>query len=126
METIKNVIELVLYTNLRLLVIGLLLILVGVAIGIFKLTWLIGSSTLSYMEDDVVDYLTIFFGLFSGLLGIKFLGVFICTYFEIMYHIIYSPLFDVYFNLFAFFLAVLCLIVIAMIRTRKKKNKENQ
>ena len=130
MGKIINVIEQIINSkNIWVVVIGLLFILLGVAIGVFKQTWLIaGSSALSYMEENVVDYLAIFFGLFAGILGgIIFLGMFICAYFNINFKDYFnSPLSGIFPLLSAFFLAILCLIVIAIIRTRKEKNKENQ
>ena len=129
MEKIINVIEQVINSkDIWIVAFGLLLLLFGIAIGVFKQTWLIaGSNALSYMKDDEVeDYLVIFVGLFAGILGgITFFGVFICTYFNIMDYL-HSPLIFLFLMLSAFFLAILCLIVIAMIRTHKEKNKKIQ
>ena len=125
MEKIINVIEQVINSkNVGVVIMGLLFIVIGILIGVYKQTWLIaGSSALSYMEEEVVDYLAIFFGLFLGFLGgFMSLGVFICTYFDSMDYF-RSPATGFLLMLFAFFLAFLCLIVIAMIRRYREKNK---
>jgi len=103
---------------------GLLLIVCGIAIGVFKQTWLIAGSTfLAYMKEEAENYVAIFVGLFIGLLGgIMFLGVFICTYFEITEYSHNSALFMV---LFALLLAFLGLFLIVKIKNYKgKKNHD--
>jgi magnesium-transporting ATPase (P-type) len=68
--------------------IGLLFILIAIAVGVFKQTWLIsGVNTMSREKKAKMDldYVAKYFGLIFGILGgIMFLGVFICTYFGIM------------------------------------------
>jgi len=108
--------------NAENLVMGLVFILLGVAIGVFKITWLIaGSSALSYMDEEVVDYIAIFFGLFLGSLG----GFFILSAFNLdIINYLHSSMAGAFVMLFALIFAVLCTCVIAMIRSYKKKNKD--
>ena len=123
MGEIINVIKQVINSeNIGVAVIGLLFILIGIAIGVFKQTWLIaGSSALSYMEDEAVDYIAIFFGLLIGILGgVLLLGAFIGTYFDNIFSINFGGILPL---LIAFILAILCLIVIGIYKKKRKKNQ---
>jgi len=127
MENFINVIEQVINSkNIWVAVIGLLFIVLGIVIGVFKQTWLIsGSSFFSYMEDETVDYIAIFVGLFVGIIGgYMFLGVFIFTYFDIMDY--FHRFASLFLLLSALFLAILCLLIIVKIKNNKEKNKKNQ
>ena len=124
MGKIINVIEQVINSeSIWVVAIGLLLIVCGIAVGVFKQTWLLsGSSHLTFMDDDAVDYIAIFMGFFIGILGaIIFFSVFVCTYFDVLDYF-YNNVF-LYLMLFALILAFLCFIVIVM---KKEKNKKNE
>ena len=68
--------------------VGLLFILLGIVVGVFKQTGLIaGINTMprEKLAKMDMDYLAKYFGLFFGVFGgIMILGVFICTYLNIM------------------------------------------
>ena len=68
--------------------VGLLFILIGIVVGVFKQTGLIaGVNTMSREKKAKMDmdYLAKYFGLFFGIFGgIMIVGVFICTYLNIM------------------------------------------
>lgn len=74
--------------NVVVLGIGLLFILIAIVVGVFKQTWLIaGVNTMPKKEKEKMDldYVAKYFGLFFGIFGgIMILGVFICTYLNIM------------------------------------------
>jgi len=67
---------------------GLLFIIIAIVVGVFKQTWLIsGINTMSKEKKAQMDldYIAKYFGLFFGIFGgIIILGVFICTYFNVM------------------------------------------
>ena len=89
MDKNVNVIEQVFKSeNVVIAGLGLLFILIAIAVGVFKQTWLIsGVNTMSKEKKAKMDldYVAKYFGLIFGLLGgIMFLGVFICSYFGIM------------------------------------------
>ena len=71
---------------------GVLFILIGIVVGVFKQTGLIAGVNTMPKEKKAkmdMDYLAKYFGLFFGIFGgIMVLGVFICTYLNIMnyYH----------------------------------------
>jgi len=124
MGEIINVIEQVINSkDIGVVVASLLLILVGVAVGVFKIA---GTGSLVVMEEEAKNYVAIFTGLFLGLLGgIIFLGVFICTYFNIMDYF-HKRYFFLFLMLFAFILALLCFIVIVKKKNNKEKDKKIQ
>ena len=70
------------------LIVGLVFILIGVVVGVFKQTGLIaGINTMSKEKKAKMDmdYLAKYFGLFFGIFGgVIIFGVFICTYLNIM------------------------------------------
>jgi len=76
--------------NIVIIGIGLLFILIAIVIGLFKQTWLIaGVNTMpkAKLAKMDLDYLGKYFGLFFGIFGgIMVLGVFICTYLNIMHY----------------------------------------
>ena len=122
MGEIINVIKQVINSEAAFLfaVIGLVFIVIGVALGIFKPSWLhLQRSPFSYDESE---YEAIFTGLLMGILGgIMFFGVFICTYFEIMDYFLSSFM---YLALFAFLLAIFIVAVIYYYNKKYKKIKK--
>ena len=89
MDRKLNIIEQVIKSSDVVIVgLGLLFILLAIVIGVFKQTWLIaGVNTMSKekLAKMDLDYLGKSFGLFFGTFGgIMFLGVFICTYLNVM------------------------------------------
>jgi hypothetical protein len=68
--------------------IGLLFVLIGIVVGVFKQTWLIsGVNTMSKEKKAKMDldYVAKYFGLFFGIFGgIMISGVFICSYLNVM------------------------------------------
>ena len=88
MKTI-NIIEQVIKSNNVVVVgVGLLFILIAIVVGVFKQTWFIaGVNTMpkEKLAKIDLDYLAKYFGLFFGIFGgMIILGVFICTYLNIM------------------------------------------
>jgi len=86
MDKTVNIIEQV--VKFKDIVPGLIFISIAIVVGVFKQTWLIaGVNTMSKKEKEKVDleYIGKYFGLFFGIFGgIMILGVFICTYLNIM------------------------------------------
>jgi len=68
--------------------IGLLFVLIGIVVGVFKQTWLIsGVNTMSKEKKAKMDldYVAKYFGLFFGIFGgIMILGVLLCSYLNVM------------------------------------------
>ena len=89
MDRELNIIEQVIKSSDVVIVgLGLLFIVIAIVIGVFKQTWLIaGVNTMSKekLAKMDLDYLGKSFGLFFGTFGgIMVLGVFICTYLNVM------------------------------------------
>ena len=89
MDKSVSVIEQVIKSNNVVVVgIGLLFIVIAIVVGVFKQTWLIsGVNTMpkEKLAKMDLDYVAKYFGLFFGIFGsIMILGVFTCTYMNIM------------------------------------------
>ena len=89
MDKTVNIFEQIIKSNdVVVLGIGLLFILIAIVVGVFKQTWLIAGVNTTPKEKLAkmdLDYLAKYFGLFFGIFGgIMILGVFICTYLNIM------------------------------------------
>ena len=112
--------------NVKNIIGGLILILLGIVIGVFKQTWLIAGSSLTsltYQDDEAVDHVATFVGLFIGLVGgISILDVFIRPYFNI-WDYFDNSIAGMLFMLSAFFIAFLCFIAIVLLRTKKGEDE---
>ena len=89
MDKTVNIIEQVIKSSDIVVVgIGLLFILIAIVVGVFKQTWLIaGINTMSKEKKAKMDleYVAKYFGIFFGIFGgMMILGVFICTYLNVM------------------------------------------
>jgi len=89
MDKTVNIIEQVIKSNNVVIVgVGLLFILIAIVVGVFKQTWLIaGVNTMpkEKLAKMDLDYMAKYFGLFFGIFGgMIILGVFICTYLNMM------------------------------------------
>jgi hypothetical protein len=89
MDKTVNIIEQVIKSqNMVIVGVGLLFILIAIVVGVFKQTWFIaGVNTMpkEKLAKMDLDYLGKYFGLFFGIFGgIIILGVFICTYLNVM------------------------------------------
>ena len=121
-KIIDVIVQVITSKAVGLVIIGLLFIVMGVVMGVFKRIGRIQGISDPHSEEGE-NYVAIFFGLLFGFFGgFMSLGVFICTYFDIMDYF-RSPATGFLLMLFAFFLAFLCLIVIAMVRNYREKNK---
>ena len=124
MDKTGNIIEQVIKSQDVVVVgIGFLFILIAIVVGVFKQTWLIAGSSLTsltYQDDEAVDHVATFVGLFIGLVGgISILDVFIRPYFNI-WDYFDNSIAGMLFMLSAFFIAFLCFITIVLIRTKKR------
>jgi hypothetical protein len=117
-EKVVNIIKQIEVGNL---VVGLVILLIGIAIYVFKPNLLFTATLIHNLNEKSEDYLIMFFGLFLAILG----GI-VVLYgfnFEIMNY--FNSLMSGGFPLlFAFLFAILCLFVIVWIRTKKEKNKQ--
>ena len=120
MGEIINVIEQVINSkDFGAVIMGLLFIVIGILIIVFKPHWILTGG--QYFNEREEDYALIFLGFFFGFFGgMMSLGVFVCRYFDISLTNIGISVF-----LIPLFLAVLCLLVIVMVRNYREKNKEN-
>ena len=112
------------YVDTSPMVIGLLFIVIGILIGVFKQTWLIaGVNTMSKKElaKMDLDYVGKWFGIFSGVFGgIFILSQFIFKYLNIMNYYHYFILISIF--VFCVFL-ILYFNVIKKDRIYKKTEK---
>ena len=119
-KIIDVIVQVITSKAVGLVIIGLLFIVMGVVMGVFKRIGHIQGISDPHSEEGE-NYVAIFFGLLFGFFGgFMSLGVFVCTYFDSMDYC--SSLFP-FMMISTFFLAILSLLVIAMIKKYREKNK---
>ena len=104
MDIIKQVLS---SLDVEALIIGLLFIVIGIVVGVFKQYWLIaGVNTAPKKELEKIDlnYVGKYFGIFCGGLGvILIVGQFVFLYFNIRgYMTIFFPIMILLFVVFLF------------------------